>query len=180
MTRDITHWKRKGKAGSNQIAFPTLMSMFLDKNTRETLLYSKVGKPDNVLISAMERYALKGARTVLWGRRDKSRTYPTHSSMQRSNPMYIEWPLTNVRLLWMASSYLSFEVPINVGCNYNDPKVNTRFQEWSLALLHLKECMHMRYSPFYALIESMWELNMHIYDTPPILRHGKRFGLQGR
>ena len=26
----------------------------------------------------------------------------------------------------------------------------------------------MRYSPFYALIESMWELNMHIYDTPPL------------
>lgn len=37
--------------------------------------------PDNVLISAMERYALKGARAVLWGRRDKSRT-PTHLKNQ--------------------------------------------------------------------------------------------------
>lgn len=50
----------------------------------------------------------------------RTTVYQKHSSMQRSNSMYIEWPLTNVRLLWVASDCLSPEVPINVGCNYND------------------------------------------------------------
>ena len=56
----------------------------------------------------------------------RTTVYQKHSSMQRSNSMYIEWPLTNVRLLWVASDCLSPEVPINVGCNYNDqPRVPT-------------------------------------------------------
>ena len=56
----------------------------------------------------------------------RTTVYQKHSSMQRSNSMYIEWPLTNVRLLWVASHCLSPEVPINVGCNYNDqPRVPT-------------------------------------------------------
>ena len=80
--------------------------------------------------TASVRYKILDARVSMTQELLRTTVYQKHSSMQRSNSMYIEWPLTNVRLLWVASDCLSPEVPINVGCNYNDqPRVPTPVHE---------------------------------------------------